>query len=236
MANLIKLLRGQGFDYIDGPIRNHKVLQVWNKKDFDKITVFDILDNLFTSPIKLIPYETPALIVNYSSSAEYNINIGITALEQLMKAANLGELGLDTKINAGKSVSIAYDNAKTIDYAYGNLSNYFYDQEADFKYANPELLAQANKNNLILISGVLYAQNLEVHIKTTLDVDTNIVIELTKLAKGKVEFSIVNSKEIVMKADLGTSFPIAVKAFRLNFDKGKYLSMKLITDNREVFN
>lgn len=235
MANLIKLLRGQGFDYIDGPIRDHKVLQVWIKKDFDRIAIFDMLDNLFKCPIELIPYETPALFVNYSSTAEYNINIGITALEQLLKAANLGELGLSSKIKSGKSVSIAYDTAKTIDYAYGNLSSYFYDKDSDFKYSNPELLNQANRNNLILITGLLYAKNLEVHIKTSTDVDTNLATELSKQASGKIDFSLANSKEIVMKSDLGVVFPIAVKAFRLNFDKGRYMSMKLVTDNREFF-
>jgi len=235
MANLIKLLRGQGFDYIDGPIRDHKVLQVWIKKDFDKTAIFDMLDDLFKSPIVLIPYETPALFVNYSSTAEYNINVGITALEQLLKAANLGEFGLSTKIKSGISVSIAYDNAKAIDYAYGNLSNYFYDKDSDFKYINPELFTQANRNNLVIITGILFAQNLEVHIKTSNDLDTKLGSELTNLANGKIDFSLANSKEIVMKSDLGVMFPIAVKAFRLNFDKGKYISMKLVTDSRDFF-
>ena len=232
MANLIKLLRGQGYDYIDGPIRNQQVLQVWNKKDSERNTFFEMLDKLFISSVELIPYENPALFVNYSATAEYNINIGITALEQLLKSLNSNNLGLNNKIKTGKSVSIAYDNAKTIDYAYGNLSNFFYDKKTDFKYANPELLDQANRNNLLLITGMLYAQNLEVHIKTYTDLDTNLGLELTKLAGGKVDFSMASSKEIVMKSELGKAFPIAVKAFRLSFDKGKYVSMRLLTDHR----
>ncbi len=232
MANLVKILRGQGFDYIDGPIRNHQILQVWIKKDNEVSTIFDPLDKLFTSPVKLIPYENAALFVNYSSTVDYNINVGITALEQLLKSANLGDLGLGVKIKGGKSVSIAYDNAKTIDYGYGNVSNFFYDKGADFKYENKELLAQANRNNLLLITGILFAQNLEVHIKTDVDIESNLGTELTKLANGKIDFSLTNSKELVMKSDLGTTFPIAVKAFRLNFDKGKYISMKLLTDHR----
>lgn len=232
MANLIKILRGQGFDYIDGSIRNHKLLQVWNKKDNDKNTFFDMLEELFISPVKLISYEAPALYVNYSSNVNYNFNIGITALEQLLKSANIGELGLGVKIKSGKSVSISYDNAKTIEYASGNISQFFYHKDADFKYVNPELLMQANRDNLLLITGILYAQNLDVKITTDFDIDVNLGVELTKLAEGKIGFDLTNSKELTMKSDLGTSFPIAIKAFRLDFDKGRYVSMKLVTDNR----
>jgi len=232
MADLIKLLRGQGFDYIDGPVRNQSVLQIWDKKDFNKNTLFGMLNSLFKSPIKLIPYESQSLLVNYSSTVEYNINVGITALEELLKTADFASLGLSAKINSGKSVSIAYDNAKTVDYSYADISNFFYNKKTDFKYSNPELLKQANRNNLLLITGMLYAKNLEVHIKTTTDLDSNLGVELTKLANSKINFALANSKEIVMKTDLGTSFPIAVKAFKLKFDKGRYVSMRLLTDHR----
>lgn len=235
MANLIKLLRNQGYDYIDGPIRDHILLSVWNKKDLNKVYFFQMLEELYTSPYNLIKYEAPALFVDFSSSTDYNIDAGISALERLLKLADMGDLGLGAKIKGGKSVTIAYDNAKSEQYVSADLSNYFYHKDAEFKYSNPEIIYQANLNNLILITGLLYAQNLDVHIKTNTDVDSNLGAEITQLANGKIDFSLANSKEIVMKSDLGTAVPIAVKAFRLNFVKGEYKSMKPVTDHRDWF-
>lgn len=79
----------------------------------------------------------------------------------------MGNLGVTAKITGGKKVSISYNNAKTIEYATGELTNYL--SAADFKHTNPALLENANRDNIILISGLLLAKNLVVDIETDFD-------------------------------------------------------------------
>jgi len=235
MANLNKILKDQGLDDIDGPVRNQLLLSVWNKKDNNRITFFQMLPDLYASPYVLKKYVAPALFVDYSAKRDYDIGIGITALEELLSKLNLGNLGLNVKIKGGKNVSIAFNDAQLTEYPHADFSNYFYQKDGGFVSSNPEIIDQANQNNLILISGILYAKNFEAHIKTDTDVDVNLGLELTELAKGKIDFSLKNSKDLVMKSNKGEEIPIAVKAFRLNFFKGKYKSAKLVTDHRNWY-
>jgi hypothetical protein len=38
--NLTKTLRHQGYDLIDGPLRNHKLLQLWLKRPYNEIQLY----------------------------------------------------------------------------------------------------------------------------------------------------------------------------------------------------
>lgn len=234
MAGLIKLLRNQGYDYIDGIVRDHKVLQVWNKKDSDKNTSLGMkIHELFKSRFPIgEPERDNALQVDFSQKEEYSFNIGVSVLEGLLKDTGFGNIKLDTKINGGKNLNISFNNAYTLGYGYGKISNFLSDPETDFITPNYELLQQANRNNLLLISGILFAKNLKVDVITTSNVDANLALELSEIAGGDFSFKRENNNQLTIEAQLGEEFPIAVKAFRLKFDKGKYSGMLLVTDNR----
>jgi hypothetical protein len=236
MSDLKKELRKQGFDYIDGPIRNQLLLSIWEKRDTTKVYWFQMLDKFFVSSIILEkPDPITALYVNYSKTVNYGFEAGFNALEDILKKANMGNLGLGMKIKGGKDVSISYNNAKTIDYLPGDLDIFFGNADANFKNPSSEVLKQANQDHFIIIAGVLLAQNLEVRVKTTSDIDINLAAELTKIVNGKIEFTREGSKELIMKSDIGSDVPIAVKAYRLEFKGGKYKRMSPITDHREWF-
>jgi hypothetical protein len=232
MKDLVTLLRKQGYDLIDGPTRGHKVLQIWLKKDNDKSTFLDPLGKMFTSSVDLVPNEDPALFVDSTSSVTYSFKTGLTALDQILKSANLGDLGLDVSAITGSGVSISYNNARTVEYSYNNISNYFCDDCFDFKETNPEMFEQVNRNHFLLITGVLYAKDMEVRLTSSSDIDASLAAKISTIANANLTFSTDGKKEITMKSKLGEEFPIAVKAFRLEFDKGRYQSMRLLTDHR----
>lgn len=232
--NLNKYLKGQSYDLIDGPIRNHKPLQLWLKTPADKADLYyEHISHAFVSSIALNPIEANSLDINYSKKNDYKFNIGITVLEELLKSLGMGNLGITAKITGGKKVSISYDNAKTIEYATGEFTNYLSD--ADFKHSNPSLLENANKDNILLISGVLVAKNLVVDIETDFDLSGEVVASLNAVAEGKIEFSASGSTKLKMVSQGTGYFPIAVKTHRLMFNKGQFENVKLISDNRDIF-
>lgn len=60
--SLTEKLQKQNYDLIDGPVRNHHLLQVWNKRKTDRATLYSqnistLFDLSFQPPV----IETPAL-------------------------------------------------------------------------------------------------------------------------------------------------------------------------------
>lgn len=232
--NLNKYLRGQGFDLIDGPIRNHKALQLWLKKTSDKADIYyEHISHAFVSDMSLTSDETDSLDINYDKKNDYSFNVGITVLEQILKSLGMGNLEITAKIKSGKKVSISYTNAKTVQYTTGELETYLHD--SDFKHSNPTLLDNANKDNILLISGILLAKNLVVEIETTFDLSAELVASLNQVAEGKIDFSTVSTSKLKMISQGTGYFPIAVKAHRLVFDKGIFEKLRFISDTRDIF-
>jgi hypothetical protein len=227
-------LRGQGYDLIDGPVRNHKPLQLWVKKIFNGIDLYyESIDHAFTSTVPLTIKESDALEINATKHDDYSFNIGITVLEELLKSLGLSQLELAGKITTGKSVSISYDNAITRECAVGTIENYL--SEADFRHSNPALLRNANHDNIVIISGGVFAKNLVVEIETTVKIDADLVAKLNQLGEGNISFSSNGTSTLKMRSTGNHYFPIAVKANRLDFDKGKFVKLTLVTDNRNFF-
>jgi hypothetical protein len=227
-------LRGQGYDLIDGPVRNHKPLQLWVKKIFNGIDLYyESIDHAFTSTVSLTLQESEALEINATKRDDYSFNIGITVLEELLKSLGISQLELAGKVIAGKKVSISYDNAITRECAVGTIENYL--SEADFRHNNPALLHNANRDNIVVISGGIFAKNLVVEIETTMKIDAELVAKLNQLGEGNLSFSSNGTSTLKMRSTGNHYFPIAVKANRLDFDKGKFVKLKLVTDNRNFF-
>jgi hypothetical protein len=214
-------------------VRGQNLLEVWVKRNNENIELWNPLSKLFISGGSLSERSSTVLGVNYSSTVDYGINIGITVLEGLLKSTGLGSLGLNGKFGKKGNVSISFDNARKSDVSSGDVSDFFNHDDFDFCSENQELLTQANNNNLILITGIIYAQELKVHIKTEKDFDVNLVGELKEIAKADISFKSSGTKELEMVAPLGEAMPIAIKATRLHFRKGKYVGNNLVTDTRD---
>lgn len=231
---LTHFLSDQGYDIIQGPVRNHKPLQLWIKKPFDEAQLYYAsIEHAFKSNVVLNEIENPALNVSSNQKDDYGFNIGITLLQQIMETLGLGTFELTSKIKSGKKVTVSYDNSVTKEYAMGNLEDYMFG--ADFLHPNPSLLKNANRNYILVISGIVFAKNVIVDIETDFVLDTNLVAGLNEIASGKVDFTINNQKQLKMVSNTDTLFPIAVKASRIDYDKSRFKKLKLVTDTSDIF-
>jgi hypothetical protein len=230
--NLAKLLKDQGYDLIEGPVRDHKLLQLWLKKDLDKAELYySHISDAFDCEEVLNEIVNDALKINSTDTDEYKFNIGITILEDLLKALGLGNLGLTAKITSGKKVTISYGQSQTHEVAIGEIEDFL--SEADFKHPNPTLLKNINRNDLLIISGIVCAKDLIVNIETDLAIDAGLILSLKEVGEGKVDFTSNNHDLIEMKSEGNSFFPVALKANRIIYNKSKFTGLRLLTDHRE---
>jgi hypothetical protein len=232
--NLTKTLRNQGYDLIEGPIRNHNLLQLWLKKPFNDVELYySNINQAFTNNVELHEVENEALNIDSTTKDEYEFNIGISLLEEILESLGLGTFKLSAKVKSGKKVTISYDNSLTKEVPIGEIQNYL--SSADFKHPNKALLKNANRDNLLITSGVLFAKNLVVEIETDFTLDADLVVKLNKSVDGKLDFSINSKSKLKMISSGNSFFPVAVKADRIYFDKGHFDKTNLVTDNKKFF-
>ncbi len=230
MATLTQHLRGEGYDLLEGSTRRYKLLQIWLKRSFNSVTrEYDHVSHAFKSSVQLTEIENPSLSVDSTKKDEYGFNIGVSFLEEILESLGLGNFEISSKIKSGKTVTISYDNAITREVATGEIRSYF--RNADFLHPNPDLLKHANRNNLLIINGVLLAKNLIVEIETDFELNADIVASLNEVVEGKLNFSMNTNRKLKMVSDNNNFFPIAVQAHRIDYDKGIFKDIKLVTDN-----
>ncbi len=231
---LTTFLSDQGYDLIEGPVRNHKPLQLWLKKPFDEAQLYyDNISHAFKSNIVLTEIDNLALNVDYTKKDEYGFNIGITLLGEILKTLGLGTFEITSQIKSGKTVTISYENSVTKEYAIGNLEEYFYG--ADFLHPNPSLLKNINHNYILVTTGTVFAQNLVVDIDTDFTVTAAFVAGLNEIADGKLDFSTNGVSKLKMNSNGGVYFPIAVKASRIDFDRSRFQKLIQVTDTNNIF-
>ena len=232
--NLTKTLRKQGYDLIAGPVRNHQLLQMWLKTPFNHVELYYThLEHAFTSAVILEPIENPALHIDATTKDTYGFNIGMSLLQELLNSMGLGALELSSELVSGKKISISYEEAVTREIPIGELQNYL--SNADFKHPNRALLRNANRDQILLITGVLFAKSLVVSFETDIVIDSAFVKKLTGLVAGELNFSKKDSHTLQMVSTGNFFSPVAVKASRIYFDKGHFDKTDLITDNRMFF-
>jgi hypothetical protein len=183
--------------------------------------------------VVLVEVESAALNVNSAAKNEYGFNIGFSILDDILKSMGLANFELKADLKTGKKVSISYDNSITREVPIGMIQNYL--SEADFNHANPALLKNANRDNILIISGVLLAKNLLVEIETDFSLTTDLVAKLNAGADGKLNFSMKSESNLKMVSSGTSFFPVAVKADRIDYDKGHFKNTKLVTDTRKLF-
>lgn len=231
---LTAYLRRQGYDLIEGPVRNHKLLQLWLKRSFDEIQPYYAhLDHAFSSPVTLSEEVDASMQVNAGHKDDYPFHLGLSVLDELLKSLGLGGFQLSATIKAGKKLTISYDHAQTKIVAIGAIESYL--SQADFLHPNPILLRNANRNNILIINGIVAAKHLNVDIETDTTIDASLVSSLHDAVEGKLDFSKVSDQTLRMHAESDHFFPIAVKANRLRFNRGVFNGFSLVSDNRNWF-
>ena len=232
--NLIKLLSSQGYDYIEGISREHRPLQLWRDRMFDRPECLsEHVDHTFKSPIALEEIVNPALNIDFSQKQDYNFNFGLTALEGLLKSLNLGVANFSASLGSGKDFTISFSDTISKEYRIGNIDAYLY--EADLLHPNPPLVKDLNKNNIMIVSGVLFAKKFQVELTTSTEISAEAKAELAKSVSGNIKFEYKNEKSLKMIASNDTYFPVAVKADQLCYDHSEFKKTKLLTDTRNIF-
>jgi len=232
--NLTKKLKKAGYDLIDSPVRNHKNLQLWLKKPTDSIELLcDNVSQVFNSNVKLIEHKDAALSVSSADKDDYGFYVGVSVLEDILQSLGLGNFDISANIQKGKNITIAYDNSTTSTCDMNEVRNYLY--SAKLVGTNPALLNNLFRDQVIIITGIIYAKKLAVEIQTKFELDVDFLAKINELANGKLNFSIDNTHVLKMESPGNTTFPVAVKASRLLFSDGKFKDLNLISDNRNFF-
>lgn len=71
--------------------------------------------------------------------------------------------------------------------------------------------------------------------ETTQKYKADLEAELTKAADRKLGFTRKADQKLEMVSQGNVSFPIAVKAHRIDFDNGVFHGLTLVSDNRDMF-
>ena len=234
MADLAKILENQGYDLMIGSVRGQGVLQIWRKRFNNSIeSWYDNIGDAFIGDIKSLPISTAdAVNVNANSKQELQFYIGLTALDQILEKGNLGKLELGTKVSKGSSLTITYSGAFTEEVETSKAAIFL---SGDFKHPNSILFNDLVKDNLILITGVLYAKNLSAVLEDSHITEIGLEANVKTLTDGKVKLEQKGESKIELTAELGQKFPIAVKYHRIVYKKGKFKDLRLMSDTKNWF-
>jgi len=231
---LTSYLRDQGYDLIDGPVRNHRVLQLWLKRPFSDAEIYYTdIRHAFSGTGELNESEDRALTVNTGRSDDYGFNIGISMVDEILQSTGLSNIQLSSQIKAGKKVTISYDNSINRVVPTGEVIHFL--ANADFVHPNPILLKHANRNHILVITGVILAKNLVVDIETDYTIDAPAVAKLNAATDGRIDFTALSRQQLRMTSSSATHFPIAVKANRIKFNRGVISGLTLVSDSRNIF-
>ncbi|MEY3312312.1 MAG: hypothetical protein RL348_1661 [Bacteroidota bacterium] len=232
--DLIKHLSKSGYDLIDGPIRNHQPLQLWLKQGANRPELyFEHINQVFKNPKELVVDEDPTLNVDATQQVEHDFTTGLTVLKELMQGIGGTPFDISTGIQTGRKISIKYKDAYAASVAIGQLTTYL--GESRIEDLSESFIHHLNSNQVLLITGVVFAKQLVMDVSTDRDIDLTWVAKLQAAKDPKLSFSLENKRQLKMTTNGSKVFPIAIKANRLDYDRAKFKRMRLVTDNRNFF-
>lgn len=232
--NLTNHLRKSGYDIIDGPIRNHQPLQLWLKQGANRPELyFDHISKIFGDAKELIVDEYPTLNVEATHQEEHEFKVGLSVLKELMQGIGGTAFDMSTGIQTGQKISIKYKDAYTASVAIGQLTSLL--SESTLENVSENFMHHLNSNQVLLITGVVFAKQLVMEVSTDRDIDVSWVAKLQAAKDPKLSFSLENKRQLKMTTNGTKEFPVAIKASRLDFDQRKFKGMRLVTDNRNFF-
>lgn len=219
---LANKLRKQGYDLLLGQTRQHQLGQIWKKPVLDKISLYaNSSGELFSPEFEYSPEKKEVLVAEMLSENTFGIGVGISMVKGLDKI--LGNIDLHLK--STRQISLGYDDAEMMEVPSSIIEKYFY--KSKLNDAVPSILEAMNKNQLIFISGIIVAKGLKIHIKKDIAAGIELPQELIKV---NVKIAGQTANELVLTTKTQDYIPLAVKAHRLDFDKGIFSKATLLTD------
>jgi hypothetical protein len=232
--SLKETLQKQNYDLIQGPVRNQDLLQVWMKKSFDQITIHrKSISKIFDQPFAGEPLVNKAMSIVSDESETFDFSSGINFVKNALHQFDIMDVDIEGHIKNGKSVTVRYDNSYTKEFTAGAIADYL--SHVTFDAENRSLQKQLNRDNLIVVAGVVFAKNLNVKIEATSDDDVGLETKLNQFGSAKVKIAKIDEHEIDMMVDSDEDFPIAIKAYRMKFRNDRFTGLKLVSDNRNFF-
>jgi hypothetical protein len=126
-------------------------------------------------------------------------------------------------------MAVSFSDTSTETVAIADLDDYLHD--ADICQVNPALMKDLNFNNILVITGVLQAKKLITEVEFNHDITGEIFADVPKVDIGaSVNFEFIGKNKIRMTAQTPVSFPVAVRAHRLDYDKGVFKKSVPVTD------
>jgi hypothetical protein len=232
--DLIKHLSKSGYDLIDGPVRNHQPLQLWLKQGANRPELyFEHINQIFKNAKELAVDQDLTLNVEATHQVEHDFKVGVTILKELMQGIGGTPFDISTGIETGQKISIKYKDAYTASVAIGEITTFL--SESTLEDLNQNFMDHLNSNQVLLITGVVFAKQLVMDVSTERDIDVGWVAKLQAAKDPKLSFSLENKRQLKMTTSGTKEFPVAIKASRLDFDQRKFKGMRLVTDNRNFF-
>jgi len=234
--NLTQLLKKQGYDYIDGPVKDFKLFQLWMKKPTQAIELyFDDIHDLLKSDNSIKVIESISQSVNSNLKKQYDLSLGLTKLGNLFKVFSGKNVDLQNHISSAKNLVVSYDQAFMRESPLGDLETFIHNTEISENESNKYLLKRVNKDQVFLISGIIYAKHLKVGIETDATINNEIVNKISAESKEGVSFNKTSNNKIDFSVDSEEPIPIAIKAHRLKFKNNKFQWASLVTDGSNLY-
>jgi hypothetical protein len=235
MEDLTKKLREAGWDYLGGATREQRLLQVWKKRMGDEIQLeFSSIQDAFENNAISLPInKTDALNITSNASKKYDFLAGVDILDDLLEKSNLGKLKIGTKISYGKTINISYEGAFTENIDLGKLNQYF--SEAKLLFNNKPFLKDLNRDNFIIITSVLYANNLRAVIETKANNSTELDTVITGIVGGEIKINKDSDSKLTITAPTGRALPIALKYHKIKYDDGVFDDTVQVSDSKDYF-
>jgi hypothetical protein len=227
--NLTKLLRKDGFDLIDGLDRSHKLLQVWLLRGNDGLSstnelIEDVFHSSHTLNFNVVPSPAPSI---YSSKYDtYNFNFGLGVLDTLLKRLNIGGINFNSNNLIQEKINMKYEQVDIVRAPFLEIEEYF--ENADIRSLRH--LEDLKKQNFIIITGLVRAGRMITEIETSVESAGALQAQLNNSIDGNLQFNLTSDNKLRMEYE-GDSFPIAVEARRVDFDKGRFAKTVRVTDN-----
>lgn len=236
--DLTKNLKQIGYDFIDSPIRNQRLLQLWNLRNINPVdpeanSILDVFRSDY--PLEEKAKRSDVLDAISIRKDEFNSNLGASVLDQLLKAFKLNKMDLSVNLKIAKKISVGFSGAYAIEYNRYDIVSYLTDESIDFSDNIPDFYKQLKRDNFYLITGVIYAKNLEVSIETESDISVQIEASLNKLIDGKMELSKINERQLTMRSRSEDDTPVAVRVHRLRYHGEYFKRLDLVSDNMNCF-
>jgi hypothetical protein len=191
----------------------------------------DILEwQIFDSAtVQVFPTDLDAYLVATSGYDAYNGKYYLSGLSNQNGGNVLLEFDANNNtqsFNPGTLVS----NISEFDMATGTMYKLTMDAQKNILVYATNL--STNQDSLI---GSIQEPNAVGLVLDAISIDANLVATLNQSADGKLEFTAQSEQKLKMVSSGSSYFPIAVKANRIDFDKGVFNGLALVTDTRNFF-